>query len=230
MKKIICLLALSVWTLAASAQNIKVQTSTFEDYLPLLNEAGYKVYTFDISEFLNDTYQVNFRIKEYKNNEEINSGMYDFGFVNRRMIKDFPEENQKKIMEENLAVNPEAGIYSQASKMTIGLSPYKVDSLKSVFISLDGMGTGGRRLKLQGLQSPGSDELFYSYQDRPFKQGKFEEGTFIPLVLFGSFWLDEKYNVFRFCGESEIDPDMSTEILKHIPHYYVIGVEFKKKE
>ncbi len=54
----------------------------------------------------------------------------------------------------------------------------------------------------------------------------------IPLILYGSAWLDEKYNIIRFCGEKEIDPEMKAEILKDIPHYYIIGIEFKsdKKE
>lgn len=32
------------------------------------------------------------------------------------------------------------------------------------------------------------------------------------------------------CGAKEIDPDMSTDILKDTPHYYVIGVIFTKVE
>ena len=49
-------------------------------------------------------------------------------------------------------------------------------------------------------------------------------------VALASFWFDEKYSVIRFCGAKEIDPDMSTEILKDTPHYYVIGVTLTKVE
>ena len=48
------------------------------------------------------------------------------------------------------------------------------------------------------------------------------------MVLFGSMWWDEKANVHRFCGANEIDRDMSTDILKYIPHYYVIGIKVSK--
>jgi hypothetical protein len=48
--------------------------------------------------------------------------------------------------------------------------------------------------------------------------------------LFGSSWYDERFNIYRFCGENEINPDMSSEILKDVPHYYVIGVKFNKKK
>jgi hypothetical protein len=133
-------------------------------------------------------------------------------------------------LEEGLAVNPEAGVYTQSSQLTISFSPYNTDSLKTIHLSLDGIGASSNRLKLQPVMSADSDELHYFYKDKPFKLDKFEEGTFIPLVLYGSFWYDEKFNIFRFCGEKEIDPDMSSQILKYIPHYYVIGVEFVKEE
>lgn len=229
MKRILFINIMCIMAAFVSAQSIKPQTATFEDYIPLLNQAGYQVYSFDISEFLNDTYQVTFKIKEYKDSVEVENNQH-LGFVNRRMIKDFPEESQKRILEEGLAVNPEAGVYTQSSQLTISFSPYNTDSLKTIHLSLDGIGASSNRLKLQPVMSVDSDELHYFYEDKPFKLDKFEEGTFIPLVLYGSFWYDEKFNIFRFCGEKEIDPDMSSQILKYIPHYYVIGVEFVKEE
>jgi hypothetical protein len=59
---------------------------------------------------------------------------------------------------------------------------------------------------------------------------KFEEGKFIPLVFFGSYWLDEKYGFFRFCGALEIGADMGQEYIESTPHYYAIGVEINKKK
>lgn len=229
MKRILFINIMCIMAAFVSAQSIKPQTATFEDYIPLLNQAGYQVYSFDISDFLNDTYQVTFKIKEYKDSVEVEN-IQHFGFVNRRMIKDFPEESQKRILKEGLAVNPGAGVYTQSSKLSISFSPLNADSLKTIHFSLDGIGASSNRLKLQPVQSADSDELHYLYMDKPFKLDKFEEGTFIPLVLYGSFWYDEKFNIFRFCGEKEIDPDMSSQILKYIPHYYVIGVEFVKQE
>lgn len=230
MKKILSMAVTLFISMSAFSQSIKPQQATFEDYIPLLNAAGYKAYSFDISDFLDNTYQVEFEIKEYKDGVELKGENIEFCFSNRRMIKDFPEENQKDILEKGLAVDPEKGVYSHSDKLTVAFSPNKLDSLKNIHLSLTGIGAGSRRLILKGLQSPDSDEIFYHYQDRPFKLGEFKEGTFIPLVLYGSFWLDKKYNIFRFCGEKEIDPDLSTEILQYIPHYYIIGVKFVKKE
>ena len=61
MKRILFINIMCIMAAFVSAQSIKPQTATFEDYIPLLNQAGYQVYSFDISEFLNDTYQVTFK-------------------------------------------------------------------------------------------------------------------------------------------------------------------------
>lgn len=51
----------------------------------------------------------------------------------------------------------------------------------------------------------------------------------IPLVLYGSGWVDEQYGFMRFCGEREIDGnDKTGMILSNVPHYYVVGVELHK--
>lgn len=50
----------------------------------------------------------------------------------------------------------------------------------------------------------------------------FDISQLMDTTYYASFWFDEKYSIIRFCGAKEIDPDMSTEILKDTPHYYVI--------
>lgn len=66
MKKLICLvcLAMSVMVGSVSAQSIKSQDAITDDYLPLLQASGYRVYSFDISEFLDESYFFNFQIRE----------------------------------------------------------------------------------------------------------------------------------------------------------------------
>ena len=232
MRKLVCLFSLlSLWMAASvSAQSLKKQEATMEDYLPLLQVSGYQVYSFDISEFLDDTYYFSFKIKEYVNREEVQGDGHSSVFPNRMMIAEFPEESQESILKEGSAVDPEKGIYSQAKKLTIGFVPSKVDSTRIVRISLDGMGELRKPLKLKPLKAPKSDKLSYSYESRPFVVDKFEEGKFIPLVFFGSYWLDEKYGFFRFCGALEIGADMGQEYIESTPHYYAIGVEIKKKK
>lgn len=70
--------------------------------------------------------------------------------------------------------------------------------------------------------APGKEEYMYDY--RPFKVGAIQLGEFIPLVLFGSYWYDEEAGFFRFCGEDELEPDLSSKMVASIPHYYVLGI------
>jgi hypothetical protein len=92
MKKLVCLFSLlSLWmATSVSAQSVKRQEATMEDYLPLLQASGYQVYSFDISEFLNDTYRFSFKIKEYTNKEEVKADHSYSTFENRTLIADFP--------------------------------------------------------------------------------------------------------------------------------------------
>ena len=101
MKKLVYIFSLlSLWMVTSvSAQSVKSQDATAEDYLPLLQASGYQVYSFDISEFLDDTYYFTFRIKEYVNKEEVQGNHRYMMFPNRIMLDEFPEESQKRILE-----------------------------------------------------------------------------------------------------------------------------------
>lgn len=226
---IFVLLSLCMVT-SVSAQSVKPQEATMDDYLPLLQASGYQVYSFDISEFLDDTYHFTFKIKEYVNREEVNSDQRNSVFPNRRMVAEFPEDSQKRILEKGMADDSEKGVYKLAKKLTIGFMPSKVDSTQSLRINMENMGESGRLLKLKPLKSPDSDKLFYHYESRPFTLEKFEEGKFIPLVFFASYWLDEKFGFFRFCGAMEVSPTLESEYVEETPHFYVIGVEINKKK
>lgn len=226
---IFVLLSLCMVT-SVSAQSVKPQEATMNDYLPLLQASGYQVYSFDISEFLDDTYHFTFKIKEYVNREEVNSDQRNSVFPNRRMVAEFPEDSQKRILEKGMADDSEKGVYKLAKKLTIGFMPSKVDSTQSLRINMENMGESGRLLKLKPLKSPDSDKLFYHYESRPFTLEKFEEGKFIPLVFFASYWLDEKFGFFRFCGAMKVSPTLESEYVEETPHFYVIGVEINKKK
>ena len=49
-----------------------------------------------------------------------------------------------------------------------------------------------------------------------------EKNTNLQLDTLENLSLDT-LQVYRFCGEREINPDMSSEILKDVPHYYGFG-------
>ena len=149
------------------------------------------------------------------------------------MVKDFfwrelSEEEVAKI--KAASVDYENGVYSRSEKITVGFLPCENDSTKVGRVFLDNQGNFGFSLKLKPINHYGTydNQVIYQYRTLPFKPSAFEEGKFIPLAAYTSFWFDAKYNIIRSCGATELDPDMSTEILKDTPHYYVIGVVFTK--
>lgn len=79
-------------------------------------------------------------------------------------------------------------------------------------------------LRLKPLAGDGGEYNPY-YIVRRFGSDGFTAGCFNPLLLVASFWFDESNGKMRFCGQSEISPDMTHFIFDNSPHYYVIGIE-----
>ena len=229
------LVLLSAISLASRAQEVKPIESSIEDYIALLNQNGYQAYSFDISPMKDTTYQVHFEVREYvaDNLEPVSIQPYGLQLKNRTMVKDFfwRELSEEEVAEIKAAsVDYENGVYSRSEKLTVGFLPCENDSTKVGRIFLDNQGNFGFSLKLKPINHYGTydNQVIYQYRTLPFKPSAFEEGKFIPLAAYTSFWFDAKYNIIRSCGATELDPDMSTEILKDTPHYYVIGVVFTK--
>ena len=236
MNKIIsALILLSAISFASRAQEVKPMEASIEDYIALLNQNGYQAYSFDISPMKDTTYQVHFEVREYvaDNLEPVSIQPYGLRLKNRTMVKEFfwRELSEEEVAEIKAAsVDYENGVYSRSEKITIGFLPCENDSTKVGRIFLDNQGNFGFSLKLKPINHYGAydNQVIYQYRTLPFKPSAFEEGKFIPLAAYTSFWFDAKYNIIRSCGATELDPDMSTEILKDTPHYYVIGVVFTK--
>lgn len=211
-----------------NAQEIKPLDTSIEDYIMLLNASGYEAYSYDITTIKDKTYTLNFEIREYvKDQAEPLSTKSNGRFRNRTIIQDFMwrELSTEELAEiEKNAVDVENGVYSLAEKVTIGFMPSKNDSTMTGRISVPGMGASGLSLELKPIQTPQNERKIYSYLTRPFKASTFEPGKFIPLALCCSFWYDEAHKVIRCCGEKVIDPELTANILKDSPHYYIIGV------
>lgn len=88
------------------------------------------------------------------------------------------------------------------------------------------------RMNQQVKLYPVGKDNTYFYQTIPFLLAEVvrADNQEIPLVLYGSGWEDTRYDVVRFCGESEIDLEKKVDILSKIPHHYVLGLELKKTE
>lgn len=188
----------------AVAQEIKRVEASLQDYVELLKAEGYEAYPFDISCLKEGTYTLKFEVKEYVGGAEAEVASHNYGTWKSRV--DF-----------------EDGVSVCAEKVTVGLLPSGADSVRYARISLDNMGAFTIDMNLKPIENPLYSRTIYRYTSRPFKTGAFEEGKFIPLLLYCSFWYDAKSGRVRCCGEKEIDPLLTSQILKYSPHYYVIG-------
>ena len=233
--KLLVIATLAFVGLTMQAQEVKQIEASVDDYIALLNQSGYQAYSFDISQLMDTTYYVQFEVREYVagNPDPVMVQPYGRGLKNRTMVKDFM---WRELSEEELAdiraasVDYENGVYSRAEKITVGFLPCKNDSTEVGKLFVENQGASGFSLSLKQIDHKGAynEDVIYSYNTLPFKTSAFEEGKFIPLAAYASFWFDERFNIIRFCGATELDPDMTTEILKDTPHYFVIGVIFSK--
>lgn len=216
-----------------SAQSVKQIEPNYQDYISLLNERGYMVYSYDISELKDSTYQIKLVIKEYELGKEEPIKTHDFKYgnlQNRLLVKDFMKRELSNDQLEDLKSKSddfENGIFRSSDKISIGFLPVENDSIENFKLTVDNIGRIGSQLKLRKVFDGHHQEGEYSYGTRPFSTPSFQPNTFIPLALYGSYWYDEQFDIVRFCGENEIDPELKAEILKDSPHYYIIGVIFK---
>ncbi|MCR5755800.1 MAG: DUF5041 domain-containing protein [Acetatifactor sp.] len=197
MKKTFIIALLALAALAGQAQEIRTIEPTLNDYLPLLKAQGYMVYSFDTKDF--NGAQAEPVVMEYVKGEE-----------------------PKDVLGFSFSMN-----FSE--KLVIGFAPSGNDSTAIyTFNFSEGRGFNGR-LNLTAIYAPQEPtKRRYSYESRPFELvSPFEKEKFIPLVLYGSYWYEPETSVSRFCGESIIKPDLSSDIVKNIPHFYVLGIKIK---
>lgn len=231
MRRLLSSIIASALTVASvSAQSIKPQESTFEDFLPLFEMDGMQMYSFDISQLTDSKRIFEFVIHEYVGDSLINDNFSTFpmpkAMPNIRYAKEFGDQ-ASKIKPEDMA-DPARGIYSMAKKFNIGLKNYN-DSTKSLLISMENMRQISERLPLRPVTFDNDPTPKYIYHSRPFRLDSVKDGEFFPLVLIGSAWLDKRFNILRFCGESVIDPALgNNRIIKDIPHYYIVGVKISQ--
>ncbi len=85
----------------------------------------------------------------------------------------------------------------------------------------------GIPLKLKTLKGSRRG-VMYDY--RPFEINEYDASDpEIPLMLYASFWFDEKSNRYHFCAAKRgVKKDLSSDITKMSPHFYVIGVRIEE--
>ena len=224
------ILAGMVFSFTLNAQELKRTEADISDYIPLLNAAGYDVYTFDISSLNDETYNIEFSVREYVKGVLVEDPLGERArhiLRNRRMLSDFPEEYWEEIIAEGPIYDLDKQILTLSEKISVGFAP-AADSLKTMNMMLENIGALRRTLSLKS-QIGYNGEEGYMYDYRPFKVGALQLGEFTPLVALGSYWYDEEYDLYRFCGEDELDPDLSAGMLSSSPHYYVLGMIVTKR-
>ena len=197
-KKTIITALLTLVTLTGWAQEIKMNEPSVNDYIPLLNAKGYMAYSFDVSAIKGKN--VMFNIREYVNGKEVEDSPRLF----------FPYCFQ-----------------ANGDKLVVGFLPSEKDSLALCCYSWENTLSYTSSLILRQIYWESEDKYVYSYVSKTFELTMaLEKETFIPLVCYCSFWYDAEDKVTRCCGENFIKPDLSSDILKHVPHYYVLGIQF----
>lgn len=233
MRRLLTILcAAFVSTGSLTGQQIRTAPVEYEDFVSVLKAAGYEIYNFDLKEFLDmpGRYEMLLRIKQYESGKEpFMLLQFPLG-PNKLYVRDYPRSyREEKIAREGLS-DPETMPVSKAEKLSVGFYPSVVDSIRGASIEIPGMRGINYSFRMRKVLEPQLNKMIYYYQVRPFKIETFEAGKDIPLLVFLSGWTDGKNNCIHLCGETEIDPDLSSEILQRSPHYYVISIVFTEKQ
>lgn len=230
LKKILAagLFCLSVSATAQEQATYEVERvePKMEDILNIFKGMDIHLSRFDVSRFLDTVYRMEIYVKEYKNNQETGRVHHfdlqkNIGSLNDFRQEDWPTLRQIHQLSEGEKewVNiKEISIYIRKDQ--------ERDSTAFIQIAVPGLGDQSVPFAIY----PADGKHFYSYNTRPFAihAASPADRLEIPLLLYGSSWAEPGTTFFRFCGESEIDPEMKAEILTHIPHYYVIGLRLEK--
>lgn len=230
MKRILSIaaLALAAWS-TLSAQALKPVKPDFDAYVALLQADGYEVQSYDLSALSDSTYSFMLIVREYENGKMIHDGYERFIYPlrSRTMLSLFSEEARKTVKPEDMA-DAARGIFALGTRLNLGLSPLN-DSTLRVSMEIPEIGAAYQQISLRQQVHPKTGTVQRNYSNRPFTAPVFHSDKFIPLMFVGAAWYDPQIEMFRFCGENEITPDLSQEIVSHVPHFYVIGVETKKE-
>ena len=241
MKKLFLTLIVAFTTVCGFAQEIKSVDTKFEDYqlvatfddcLSLLQQAGYNMFVYDISSLKDKATHVEFCVKEYENGNLVEVGdsrSRSSVFELIRRISEYSEEEQRVIKASAIADDEDNDIFRLATRLKIGFTPVGADMEQRVQFEVAGKVQMALFSKLLSLRDNRMDKSHrkLDYYTRHFIIDGFEKGKFIPLVLYAAPWWDEKYETYRLCGETKIPADMSSQVMKLSPHYFIIGVEFE---
>ncbi len=225
---LLCAVALVGTLRAQDSVRITPQPIQLEDVIDVLEMDDIYIHRFDLRPLLDTHYDITFYVDEYRHAEK-QGRVHSFMFgSNIGSVTEFPEEQWEDIRREyHLAPNENEYDLIKAATLVFRV---KDDSLVHISVSSPGVGRMSKSsLKLYPVEGY-TQAINYMYDSRPFRLESVTDGDTveIPLVFFGSWWYDKRSNFIRFCGESEIDPQLQSQIVKDVPHSYVIGMRLEK--
>lgn len=199
MKHYILSLALLLSCVFAGAQEIRPVKADVSDYVPLLQDAGFGIFAFDISSLNDNAYNISLVVSEYVNGE---------------------------LVSETESYEVESSLYKNPQKLTLGFSP-KSDSMRNVRLYVDDVRVAAKTLTLKPMTAPRYEgDIMYDLLE--FELSKIWVNAVTPLVLLGSYWYDEPFKTVRFYGDEDRTIEMSSPIMKLIPHCYVLGIKVEQ--
>ena len=171
-KKTFITMMLALVAMTGQAQEIKMNETTINDYIPMLNAKGYQAYSFDVSAIKGRNVEIYFK-----------------EFLDGKEVKDSPRLFFPYYFE------------ARGNKLIIGFLPSEKDSLALCCFSWENTLSFTSSLKLRQLYWESENKYVYSYRSDPFEPtSPLEKDTFIPLVYYSSFWYDAEDKVTRCCG------------------------------
>ncbi len=227
MNKIITCISALLLALSATAQTASVKKSapTVNDIINVMENQGIFINSYDMTEFNDGVYSIVLFVEEYEEGvmNEQNSLRANLG-INKTDVRKFGE--RADIWRETYGMKRRQNIHTLMERISIHTLPSSDTTMKVTF-DVKNIGGMGCPLSLKRYGKGPQAENTARYYQRPFKMEPQEHAEIIrlPLLLVGAAWYDEGNNIYRFCGEKEIDPALTSEILKDTPHYFIIGVE-----
>ena len=159
-KKCVITLAMLVISYTVFGQQIKNKNVEFDDLISLLGAAGYELFSYDISEMLNERYDIVVVKKEFSAGKEIASSNLTM-LPNKRLLTDFPESSRQQFIDAGRVIDPITQAVELVEKISFGLYPSGNDSTKRIQVSVGGRTLSSSSLKLRGLVQKDSDKLFF---------------------------------------------------------------------
>lgn len=231
MKNILLVVAyiLSFCTLKAQELPKIIQADPqISDLFSVLEAMDVYLYRFDLKEFSNQKYNIGIYIDEYESNLSPKRIYNQNIGCNIRSLSEVPEGyREERRKSEQIPEGTDEWI--NIKEISIYLRKQN-DSIAAFTIKVPDVATGTKRVPLRQIEM--ENFKTYLYRPRPFEFAatQIKESIEIPLILYASAWVDEKYKFIRFCGEKKIDPGMNAEILKHVPHHFIIGLKMQKMD